>query len=572
MDIADWDRVVDLVVVGSGAAGLAGAVVAADHGLETEILEKSPLVGGASAFSGGMVWIPLNHHQQGKGVADDRDEAVSYILGLTAGREPDPALIEVFVDRAAEAVEYIESHTGVRLQVAESWSDYYADRRGGRLVGRSLDNAPLPIHDLLGDWYDRMRRGPHMPATLTEDEVATFGVSPDPRGHSGGGDVDSVDFGRLSEERRAAGLVTMGQALVAGLLQGVLDRELITISTSTPVRRLVVEGDRVTGVVAEHEGRETAIGARHGVLLASGGFEWNPEMVRGFMGVPSVMPVSPPVNTGDGHVMAMKLGAQMANMNMGWGVPVTYDGRSTLEGHPLANVSTPRLEPGAIMVNGRGQRFVNEGIAYMDFQKVFRAYDPASQTYPNEPPVWLVFDQRVRRRVYSGDFVPDGPVPGWVKTAATVEGLAGEIGVPAGAFAAEVARWNANVANGHDPDYGRGTVWMEGWTTGGPDPAKALAPIHEGPFYAMPIYDGFLGTAGGVVIDRDARVRMAGGGVIDGLYAAGNVAASIFGPAYPGGGSTLCQGITFGYLAALHAAGGTITAAALESVSESVQA
>ncbi len=541
-------REVDVVVVGSGAAGLTAAVVAAERGCTVEILEKSDLVGGTSAFSGGMVWIPLNHHQ-GAAVDDDREAAIAYIRSLTQGREPDPELIEVFVDRAAEAIEFVESHTGVELQVAESWSDYYADRDGGLRFGRSLDNRPIEVRDLLGDWYERMRRGPHMPATLTEDEVATFGHNPDPRGHSQEG---GIDFAALSAARADAGVATMGQALVAGLLKGVLDRDAINVTTGAPVRRLVTESGAVVGVVAEGRGGETTVRARRGVLLACGGFEWNPAMVQAFLGVPDVMPMSPPGNDGDGHQMAIELGARLANMTMGWGLPVTYDGRSALDGAPLANPNVPRHHAGAIMVNGEGRRFINEGVSYQEFQKVFRTFDPAAQRYPNEPPVWVLFDQRVRGTVFSGDFVPDGPVPAWVKHAPTIAELAVEIDVDPGVLVEEVARWNANVAGGSDPDFGRGTVWTEGWTTGGPDPASALAPVGDGPYYAMPVYDGYLGTSGGVLLDGDARVRAARGGVIEGLYAAGNVAASVFGPAYPGGGSSLCQGITFGYLAAQH--------------------
>jgi succinate dehydrogenase/fumarate reductase flavoprotein subunit len=555
MGAVAWDRAVDVVVVGSGAAGLTAAVVAADGGCAVEVLEKAELVGGTSAFSGGMVWIPLNHHQAGAGVEDDRAAAIDYIKGLTQGREPDPELIEVFVDRAAEAVAYIEAHTGVRLQIARSWSDYYADRPGGVLFGRSLDNAPIAVRELLGDWYDRMRRGPHMPATLTEDEVATFGHNPDPRGHS----EDGIDFAALAQERGVAGIATMGQALVAGLLQGAVERDAITITTSAPVRRLVVEDGAVVGVVASGPEGEVAIRARRGVLLASGGFEWNAELVQAFLGVSEIVPMSPPGNEGDGLLMAMELGARLANMTMGWGLPVTYDGTSTLDGRPLGNPNVPRHQPGAIMINRMGRRFVNEGISYQEFQKVFRTFDPVTQSYPNQAPVWAVFDARVRAHVYSGDFVPDAPAPAWVKESPTLAGLAAEIGVDPDVLVAEVERWNANVAGGSDPDFGRGTVWTEGWTTGGPSAADALAPIGDGPYYAMPVHDGYLGTSGGVALDPDGRVRAARGGVIAGLYGAGNVAASIFGPAYPGGGSSLCQGVTFGYLAARHMSNHTTT-------------
>jgi hypothetical protein len=185
----------------------------------------------------------------------------------------------------------------------------------------------------------------------------------------------------------------------------------------------------------------------------------------------------------------------------------------------------------------------------MDFRKRHLDYDPTTQTYPNESPVWMIFDQRVRDRTHSGDLHPGGPTPDWVKEAPTLETLAAQISVDPAVLRAEVERFNQHVDEGADPDFGRGTVWWEGWTSGGPSAEKSLARIDAPPFYAMPLYDGVLGTAGGLLVDEHARVRSMRGGHIAGLYGAGNVVAGIFGPAYPGGGATLGPAITFGYLA-----------------------
>jgi 3-oxosteroid 1-dehydrogenase len=287
-------------------------------------------------------------------------------------------------------------------------------------------------------------------------------------------------------------------------------------------------------------------------VLACGGFEWNPELVRAFLGVPEVRPLSPPTNVGDGLAMALEAGAAVANMSVAWSFPVAYDGTSTYEDEPLSILATPRMEAGCITVNQSGRRFVNEGVTYMDFNRAHRDYDATTQTYPNESPVWMVFGAKVRDRLHVADLHPGEPTPDWVKEAATIEELAVAIGVDPAVLADEVARFNGFVADRHDPDFGRGSVWWEGWTTGGPNPDKSMAPVDDPPFYAMALHDGILGTAGGVLVDGHARVRAMRGGVIDGLYAAGNIAASVFGPSYPGGGATLGPAMTFAYLAGLH--------------------
>lgn len=549
MSEAGWDRIVDVVVVGSGAAALTAAITAADAGCAVEVLEKTDKVGGTSAFSGGMPWVPMNDHMGEAEVDDSREEALEYLEVVTKGRAPDPALLEHYVDNAAAAFRYIESATPLRFTPSRAFSDYYADKPGGKPRARSLDTAPYDVIGELGEWAGRVRETPHMPMGLTQDELASAGSAPDPRNTYVGDGTDApVDLMALMEERANAGLRTLGVGMVGALLRGALDHDVV-ISLGTPARELVREGEDVVGVVAEHDGAAVRIGARRGVVLAAGGFEWDEELVRAFLGVPQVNPLSPPHNVGDALRMGLSVGAMVANMSVAWAYPVAYDGVSTYEGKPLSILATPRQEPGCITVNQSGKRFVNEGVTYMDMPRTHRTYDPTTQSYPNESPVWMVFDQRVRDRLHMADVHPGDPTPDWVKEAPTIGELAKLIDVPPANLEAELARYNENAAKGEDPDFGRGTVWWEGWTTGGPSPEKSLATIEEAPFYAMPLYDGILGTAGGLLVDPDARVRAMAGGVIPGLYAAGNTAASIFGPGYPGGGSTLGPAMTFGYLA-----------------------
>jgi 3-oxosteroid 1-dehydrogenase len=549
--VAQEARQVDVVVVGSGAAALTAAITAADGGAVVEIVEKSELVGGTSAFSGGMPWVPLNKHLLEVGIEDTRAEALQYLHSITKGRAPDENLLEVFVDRAAEAFDYVETHTPLRFTASRTFSDYYADHPGGKLRGRSMDTVPYNSREQLGEWAERVRMSPHFaPAMgLTQDELAGAGTAPDPRNVQVSADEATlVDLQQAMAERQEAGITSLGVGMIGGLLRGVLDRG-ITITLGAAARRLLTEDGAVTGLVVEQDGADVIIGARRGVVLACGGFEWNPELIRSFLGVPEVRPLSPPTNVGDGLAMALEVGAAVANMSVAWSFPVAYDGRSTYEGEPLSILATPRMEAGCITVNQSGRRFINEGVTYMDFNRAHRIYDATTQTYPNESPVWMVFGRRVRDRLHVADLHPGEPTPDWVEEAATIEGLARAIQVDPAVLAEEVSRFNGFVTDGHDPDFGRGTVWWEGWTTGGPTPEKSMAPIDDPPFYAMPLYDGILGTAGGVLVDDHARVRAMRGGVIDGLYAAGNVAASLFGPSYPGGGATLGPAMTFAYLA-----------------------
>jgi 3-oxosteroid 1-dehydrogenase len=546
----------DMIVVGSGFAGMTAAFTALDAGLSVTLLERADLLGGTTAFSGGMVWVPQNRHMAEFGVSDSREEALEYIDGLVQGRSPAPELIEEYVDGLHEVTDYLEDRAGVPFIPSRSWSDYHADRPGGKPYGRSIEPGEVPVAEELGEWADRVRTSPHMPL-LTSDEmtgVADVGQEADSVGAGPGiGSVGADRIAGLLSARGEKGIAVGGRAAIAHLLKECLDLGL-EVHTGTRVLRLQVLDGAVRGVVAEQDGKEVAFGAELGVLLACGGFEWNEELVRAFINVPRLWPLSPPTNEGDGLLMGLEAGAAIGNMSATWSYPATSDGHSEFEGRPMSILSNPRYEAGVIAVNKEGHRFVNEAVSYMDLTKAHRQYDPVSQSYPNEAPVWLIFDSDVRDRVSINDFKPDAPTPDWVHEGATIEELAATIGLDPETLVSEVERFNGHVRAGSDPDFGRGTVWFEGWTSGGPSAEKCLAEISRGPFFAMPLVDGILGTAGGLRIDRNGQVISRGGDPIEGLYAAGNAAASMFGASYPGGGVTLGQGILFGNRAARHLA------------------
>jgi len=537
-----FDRVVDVVVVGSGAAGLTAATLAHDGGSEVLVVEKADLIGGTTGVSGGMPWVPVNAHMSEVGSTDTRDEALRYIRRLTLGREPDPELLEVYVDRAPEMLEYLETHTPLRMTAPSAFNDYYADLPGGKECGRSLEPAPFDARRALGDDAGRLRTSPHLP-WLTMEEGAKF--------LRGGAPPDA----ELAAGRQASDVRVLGAALVASLYKGLVDRG-VEVLTATAADELVMSGGEVTGVVCRTAGGAVALGARRGVVLASGGFEWNDAMVQAFIGT-SLLPLGPPSNEGDGLRMAMEAGARLANMSSFWGQPAVLEPGFVYDGREIPQMASFRSTPGVIVVNRYGRRFVNEAATYQDFPKVLGAFDPSTVDYPNQGHHWAVFDQGVKDRAFVLPSVPPGqPAPDWVLRADSIRELAGEIDVDPGELEATVARWNANVAAGEDPDFRRGTLRFETHMSGvGPSPAQVLAPVEQPPFYAVELRNGTIGTNGGVLVDRDGRVRAYRDAVIPGLYAAGNAAASVFGPAYPGGGATLGPAMTFGYLAGKHVSG-----------------
>lgn len=539
-----WDEVVDVLVLGSGAAGLSAAIAAHDGGAEVLVLEKAPLIGGTAGVSGGIVWIPLNRQMAAAGISDTRDEALTYIRRLTLGSEPDPELLEVYVDRAHEVAGYLEDHTPLRLMISSSFTDYYADLPGGRKEGgRSLESEPFDARTALGDWSPKVRTSPHL-AWLTLDEGAKALI---------GGEVPAD----LAAQRERDDIRVVGSALVSSLFKGLLDRG-VEVVTDSPARELVIDDGAVVGAIVERDGNVVAVGARRGVVLATGGFEWNEEMVKAFVGEP-IEPLSPPYNEGDGLRMAMEAGAALGNMRAFWGQPALLDPNVEFEGRRLMQMGGARAIPGIVVVNRRGERFVNEAVSYQDFPKAVGVFDPVAVERPNEDH-WIVFDQRLKDNAALLPSMPAGePAPDWVHQADTLAELAEQAGIDADGLTATIERWNGHVAAGADPDQRRGTAWYEAFMTGGPTPA-VLQPVAEGPFYAMRLYHGALGTNGGARITADGQVRDMRGGTIPGLYAAGNASACVLGDSYPGGGATLGPALTFGFIAGRHAAGAAVAA------------
>jgi succinate dehydrogenase/fumarate reductase flavoprotein subunit len=522
-----WDEVADVVVVGTGCAALTAAILAADGGADVVVVEKNDLIGGTTAVSGGVMWLPGNHHMADRGTPDSRDDALTYIRRVADGREPDPSLVEVFVDTAPEMLRYLNEKTPLTTQIVENFPDYYAMNglEGSVWSGRSVEPAPFAMRDEIPDWVDRIATRSTLlslgaSTTLTEDLAGM------------GGAIANLDE-RAKRERE--GIRVKGAALVGSLVNGLVDRG-VTIHTSTAADQLVVDGGEVIGLSCRRGDDGYVIGARKGVILACGGFEWNNEMVRGFIGY-EIEPLSPGSNTGDGHRMAMEAGASMANMSSYWGQGASFDPSVTDEGRVVPQMMGAGF-PASLMVNGGGHRFMNEGATYNDFPKPFGVFDTNHPGFPNKPPAFLIFDSVMKTSSPILSVGPADPAPDWFAQAASIRELADEIGVDPEVLEATVDEFNANAVAGGDPAFHRMNV----------------QPIESGPYYALEVFPATLGTNGGCRIDADGRVLAYGGDVIPGLYAAGNTSSGVFGWAYVGGGTPLGLGATFGYLAGRHAA------------------
>ena len=535
-----WDLEVDVAVLGSGASATTAAILAADNGAEVALLERAGAVGGTTALSGGVLWVPNNHHMAEAGIEDSREDALAYLNSLSLGMMDDE-LVETLVDTGPEMLRYMEENTPVSLHVFEGYPDYHPENPGGKPEGgRSLDNDLFPFEEL-GPWADRVNHQPDavfFPATMLEiDSRQVEGIPED-----------------VMETRRARDMRSTGQALAGSLIKGCLDRE-IPLHTATRARELVLdENDAVVGVRAERDGADYYVKARKAVVIASGGFEWNEDLVKAFLRGPMTAPTSTPENEGDGLLMAMGAGAALGNMSEAWWIPGIHVPGDEMRGRTFARlILAERTWPRSIIVNRYGKRFMNEAANYNAVGHAFHTFDPNTFEFINLP-AWLVVDSRYQPPIARHPVGPDAP--DWIRRAGTLAELAAEIDVDAAGLEETVARFNEGVARGEDPDFNRGVSvydsyngdrWQEA-------PFTTLGPIDTPPYYAARIESGALGTKGGPKTNAKAQVLRATGGVIPGLYAVGNAMAGVTAMVYGGAGGTLGPGMTFGYIAGMNAA------------------
>ncbi|MEE4452930.1 FAD-binding protein [Novosphingobium resinovorum] len=536
-----WDREADVVVLGSGGAAMTAAITAYDFGAkDVVILEKTGMVGGTTAMSGGMLWVPGNPYQIEAGIEDSDEDVVTYLDTLCPGAL-DPDTLMAFMEQGPEMIRYFADRTPVRFHVFADFPDYQSYVPGAKPDGgRSLDNEAFSF-ERLGKWAGR--------------------VNPSKMAYPLRGSLMEAITGSLDEaalaEREAHDYRGLGQALAGSLFMAVLDRD-IPVEFEKRARKLIKDGGRVIGVVAEDaNGRDYRVRARRGVVIATGGFEWNEVLVKTFLRGPLTGPVSVPENEGDGLLMAIEAGAQLGNMQH------AYWMQSALEFKPQHREAKPnymlgsdeRARPGAILVNRAGKRFVNEAANYNALGKTLHAFDAGTHAYANLP-YWLIIDQRYRSKYQTFNTPPGGPVPSYMMQADTLEELAQIAGIDPAGLAATVERFNGMVRKGHDDDFNRGDATYDNFYMWGDTdfeaPYRTLGAIDQGPYFAVKMEAGALGTAGGPKTNADAQVIDWSGNPIPGLYAAGNAMAAVLGEAYGGAGGTLGPGMTFGFIAGKH--------------------
>lgn len=555
----------DVVVVGSGAGGLVAALRAADRGLSVVVLEKASLYGGTTATSGGAIWVPCHGLD---GHRDSREQAEAYLDHVTGG-EAHADRIAAYLDNAPAMVAWMQ-RLGIGWEMLEGYPDYFTEAPGS-VPGRAL--APKEVDGKrLGEDYLAMR--PPFGAFLLLGR------------YSLGLDQAFALSARLPGWRKvAAGLLarywldlpwrlktrrdrraTMGNAAIAALRLA-LKRRGVAVMLETPLRRIVEEGGRVAAVEVEIAGRPERIGVGRGLILAAGGFEQSQQLRDANLPVAtkaewSMTPAG--ANTGDALIAAEDLGADLEFMEYCWWAPSTrlpsFDDPHMIETHQMF---FDHRHPNSLVVNGLGQRFVNESCSYDEFGKAMIA--DQQRTGANLP-CWLIFDATYRGKYGCGPIMPASVMPDdripahiwdrWLYRAQSLAELAVKTGLPADALAASVAGINRCAAEGRDPAFGRGeSAYDRFFGDQSITPNPSIGPVDAPPFYAIRIDLGDLGTKGGLKVDADARVISATGAPIEGLHAVGNCAASPFANCYPGSGGTIGPAMVFGYIAADYIAG-----------------
>jgi 3-oxosteroid 1-dehydrogenase len=548
-----WDHSVDLIAVGSGGGGMVAALTAVDARAEVLVVEKQSLVGGSTAMSGGMAWVPNNAVMRRAGFADSYEDAMAYFEAVVGDVGPASSYERrhAFCTAGPEMVDFLE-RVGVRFVFCPGYSDYYSDAKGGSDIGRGVEPIPWDGHRL-GEWSGKMQTGmaKHLGMAVMTNEARY--LSHYNRSLKALGISARVATRTLWARVRRQDLLTngasfIGQALKIALAAGV------QVWTDSPLEELIVEDGRVAGIRVTHDGTVVNVQARRGVLLATGGFAQNGEMRAEFSGDQpnqARWSMANPGDTGEGIRLAASIGAKTDLMDEAWWLPSPRSGKfgqNTLD--------QARQRPRTIFVDAAGSRFVNESNSYMEVGKAMYARDKTSKAVP----CWLIFDDRYRKRYAHvrsspGRFPKSVMASGKIKKAATLRELATLCGIDPDGLVATVERFNEHAGLGKDPEFGRGE---SAYNRALGDPHRkvknpCVEPIDEPPFYACDVVPGDVGTCGGLLTDEHARVIGADEKPIPGLYATGNATATVMGRHYLGPGGSIASSMVFGYVAARHA-------------------
>lgn len=556
-DEMGFDEQADFVIVGSGAGSMCAGLYMRDHGHDVVLLEKSELLGGVTCKSGGVMWIPNNRFMTRDGVEETPELAQAYIDSLAEGQRnvpgSTPGKRAAYLEQAPEMLEYLIEQHGMPFDRVPYWPDYYDDRPGGCATSRTVVADLFDLKEL-GAWRKKIRPG-FLPLPLMLADAMNLGAVK----HEWSARWMLLRFlGRLiaqlftGKRRVAAGAALQGRALKKALDSGV------DIRTDSPVTRLIVTDGRVVGVETLKEGAPWRIAARHGVLVNAGGFGKNAAMRAEYQPHTSVeWSNATDDDTGDLIQEMHAQGAALHNMDMMVGYQSTIPpGKENTYVKPGAQRML--CSPHAVMVDQSGVRYQNEGGSYVAF---CRGMLDRNAQVPSVPS-WGVFDARCVRKYGIAGAKRPGQLKKWqqagyLKVSDSIAGLAVEIGCDPEVLMNTVERFNGFVRNNHDEDFGRGNRQYDRWLGdrfNQDGPSETLGTLEQGPFYAVPIVPGDVGTYGGVVTDEYARVLREDGSVIDGLYATGVCTASVFGRVYPGAGASIGPAYTFAYIAAKHAA------------------
>ncbi|MCW5229985.1 FAD-dependent oxidoreductase [Verminephrobacter eiseniae] len=558
----------DVVVAGSGAGGMSAAITAAAAGLQVLLIEKTGRIGGSTAISGGALWLPLNAQSQPSGHPDTMDQVQRYMRNVV-GDAAAPHMQQAFLDAAAAMLDWFEAHTAVRLAGRSYSPDYYPDRAGAALGGRSMDPVmfdgrllgahfchlrdPLPEFMVLSGMMVTMADAQHLLSVTKSFQSWRAGMKLVLR--------HAAD--RLRGYHRGTRLV-LGNALAARLFQSLIERR-VPYWLNAPLEQIHVAAGSapgVTGVTVLRAGKPVRVRARRAVVLATGGFPWSEKLRAELYPRPTgPWSMAPQGNSGDGIRLALALGATLGT---GHAHPAFWAPVSILQQPDGTELRYPHLvweraKPGLMAVNRAAQRFVNESASYHEFVlAMYRSH----QGVPGIP-AYLVCDAPFIERWGLGLALPGGRArararlvrAGYLHRADTLRGLAQLLGLDPDALERSAERFSGFAASGEDPDFGKGSNAYNRYL-GAADqtPNPCLGPLQTGPFYAVKVYPGDIGTAVGLRCNENAQVLGAGDRPITGLYAVGNDLHSVMGGQYPAPGITLGPAMTFGWIAARHIA------------------
>ncbi len=559
-----FDHVVDVLVIGSGGGGMTAALAADASGLETLVVEKGSAFGGSTALSGGGIWVPGAPAQRRAGYVPSPDGVFEYLRRITDGLVSD-ARLRQYVDTAPEMMEFLENTSPwFEFVWKPGYADYYPQLPGGSERGSTINVLAIDLRKLGDEEQNLLQPLALAPKGIwlgPKDLRLFYQVRQSWRGKAVLVKLIWRMFrARVFGDRMAA----IGQSLAARLRLALKDRN-IPLWLESPMTELIVDADgTVTGAVVERNGTVQRIGARGGVILASGGFDHDMAWRRQYLPVlDKDWSFGNPLAMGDGIRAGEKVGGSTDLLDEAWWFPAIQwpDGR-------LQFMLNERMMPSQFVVNGDGKRFINEAAPYMDFAHAMIDGQISGVTHI---PCWLITDIRsFHRYVVAGHLpipkVPFAPVPtGWkvppawlesgvVKEGLSFEELAGKIGVPPDALRRTAERFNELARNGHDDDFNRGDSSYDNYYGDPTLPNPNLYPLGKPPYYAFQIILGDLGTSGGLRTDEYARVLRGDDSTIKGLYAVGNTSAAVMGRSYAGAGATIGPAMTFGYVAAKHIA------------------